>query len=261
MKPNDDWPPRLAGKVAVITGASRGIGAAVATRFAQEGALVGVTHYPSPDMASLASGVVSKIQHLGGSAHSVPLDVTDTKSISAAIKQIRNILGPVDILVNNAMQPLRAPWTTLSPENWDAVMDVNLRGALLCCQATYADMAERRGVYIMVGSIESELGRAGGLAYVTSKAGLVGFTRSLAREIGPLRMRANLVMPGAVRTELEEEHDPDGTETANRTAGQQSIPDWIYPEHLAGTFTFLASEESAHITGQVITVDGGWLNY
>jgi 3-oxoacyl-[acyl-carrier protein] reductase len=253
---------RLAGRVAVITGASRGIGAAVARRFAAEGATAFVTYHPSPQMRQLAHAVAQDITGGGGRAHAVPLDVASPASVAEAFRTIREQTGPVDVLVNNAAQTLRKPWEAIEPAEWDSVMDVNVRGALLCCQATYADMAARqRGVYLMVGSVEAALGRAGGLAYVTSKAALVGFTRSLAREAGPKHVRANLVMLGAVRTEAEIESDPDGSATGNRLTGRQSLPGRLGPDDIAGTFAFLASDDSAYITGQVLNVDGGWVNY
>jgi 3-oxoacyl-[acyl-carrier protein] reductase len=253
---------RLAGRVAVITGASRGIGAAVARRFAAEGATAFVTYCPSQEMRELAHAVVQDITGGGGRAHAVPLDVASPASVAEAFRTIREQTGPVDVLVNNAAQALRKPWEGIELAEWDSVMDVNVRGALLCCQATYADMvARQRGVYLMVGSVEAVLGRAGGLAYVTSKAALVGFTRSLAREAGPKHVRANLVMLGAVRTEAEIESDPDGSATGKRLTGCQSLPGRLGPDDIAGTFAFLASDDSAYITGQVLNVDGGWVNY
>jgi 3-oxoacyl-[acyl-carrier protein] reductase len=253
---------RLAGRVAVITGASRGIGAAVARRFAAEGATAFVTYCPSQEMRELAHAVVQDITGGGGRAHAVPLDVSSPASVAEAFRAIREQSGPVDVLVNNAAQTLRKPWEGIGLAEWDSVMDVNVRGALLCCQATYPDMvARQRGVYLMVGSVEAALGRAGGLAYVTSKAALVGFTRSLAREAGPKHVRANLVMLGAVRTEAEIEFDPDGSATGKRLTGCQSLPGRLSPDDIAGTFAFLASDDSAYITGQVLNVDGGWVNY
>jgi 3-oxoacyl-[acyl-carrier protein] reductase len=251
---------RLAGRVMVVTGASRGIGAAVARRFAADGARVFVTYYPSQEMGELAHTVVEGILGEGGRAHAVALDVANPASVAEAFRIVREQAGPVDVLVNNAAQTLRKPWEEIELPEWDSVM--NVRGALLCCQATYTDMAARqRGVHIMVGSVEVALGRAGGLAYVTSKAALVGFTRSLAREAGPKNIRANLVMLGAVRTEAEAEFDPDGSATRERLAGCQSLPERLAPDDVTGAFAFLASDDSAHITGQVLNVDGGWVNY
>jgi 3-oxoacyl-[acyl-carrier protein] reductase len=253
---------RLADRVAVVTGASRGIGAAVARRFAAEGAIAFVTYYPSREMRELAHAVVADILGKGGRARAVALDVANPASVAEAFRVIREETGPVDVLVNNAAQSLRKPWEEIELPEWESVMDVNVRGTLLCCQAAYPDMAARqRGVYIMVGSVETALGRAGGLAYVTSKAALIGFTRSLARETGPKNIRANLVMPGAVRTEAEAEFDPDGSATRQRLAGCQSLPRRLTPDDVTGTFAFLASDDSAHITGQVLNVDGGWVNY
>lgn len=253
---------RLADRVTVVTGASRGIGAAVARRFAADGATVFVTYYPLQEMRELAHAVAGDILGWGGRAHAVALDVANPASVAEAFRIVREQAGPVDVLVNNAAQTLRKPWEEIELPEWDSVMDVNVRGALLCCQATYTDMAARqRGVYIMVGSVEVALGRAGGLAYVTSKAALVGFTRSLAREAGPKNIRANLVMLGAVRTEAEAEFDPDGSATRERLAGCQSLPGRLAPDDVTGTFAFLASDDSAHITGQVLNLDGGWVNY
>jgi 3-oxoacyl-[acyl-carrier protein] reductase len=258
----DSYQRRLAGRVTVVTGASRGIGAAVARRFAAEGSAVFVAYYPSQQMRELAHAVAGDIAGGGGRAHAVALDVAKPSSVAAAFQIIGDQAGPVDVLVNNAAQTLRKPWQEIEPGEWDSVMDVNLRGALLCCQAAYPDMAARqRGVYIMVGSVEAALGRAGGLAYVTSKAALVGFTRSLAREAGPSNIRANLVMLGAVRTEAETEFDPDGSATRERLAGCQSLPGRLAPDDVTATFAFLASDDSAHITGQVLNIDGGWVNY
>jgi 3-oxoacyl-[acyl-carrier protein] reductase len=253
---------KLDNMVAVVTGASRGIGAAVIRRFAAEGATAIIAHFPSKSMTIMAHALAEEINDSGGRAHPVALDVASPPSVAEAFRLIRKAAGPVDVLVNNAAQTLRKPWENIGLVEWDSIMDVNVRGAFLCCQATYADMAERkRGVYLMVGSVEAALGRAGGLPYVTSKAALVGFTRSLAREVGPKNIRANLVMLGAVRTEAEREFDPDGSATAKRLADCQSLPGRLGPEDVAGAFAFLASEDSAHITGQVINVDGGWVNY
>jgi len=221
-----------------------------------------VTYYPSQQMRELAHAVAEDILGGGGRAHSVALDVANPASVAEAFRIVREQAGPVDVLVNNAAQTLRKPWEHIELPEWDSVMDVNVRGALLCCQATYTDMAARqRGVYIMVGSVEVALGRAGGLAYVTSKAALVGFTRSLAREAGPHNIRANLLMLGAVRTEAEAEFDPDGSATRQRLADCQSLPRRLAPDDVTGAFAFLASDDSAHITGQVLNVDGGWVNY
>jgi 3-oxoacyl-[acyl-carrier protein] reductase len=246
----------------VVTGASRGIGAAVARRFAAEGATAFLTYYPSQEMRELAHAVVEDIVGGGGRAHAVALDVATPASVAEAFRIIREEAGPVDVVVNNAAQTLRKPWEEIELPEWDSVMDVNVRGALLCCRAAYKEMAARqRGVYIMVGSVEVALGRAGGLAYVTSKAALVGFTRSLAREVGPKSIRANLVMLGAVRTEAEAEFDPDGSATRERLAGSQSLPGRLAADDVTGAFAFLASDDSAHITGQVLNVDGGWVNH
>src|SRR5262249_34281929 len=142
---------RLAGPVMVVNGASRGLGAAAARRFGADGARIFVTYDPSQERGELAHAVTGDILGGGGRAHAVALDVANPASVAEAFRIVREQAGPVDVLVNNAAQTLRKPWEQIELPEWDSVMDVNVKGALLCCQAAYPDMAARqRGVYIMV---------------------------------------------------------------------------------------------------------------
>ena len=153
------------------------------------------------------------------------------------------------------------PWDELTPAEWHRVLGANLDGALYCAQAVHPGMRARGyGRIVTVSSVMARLGSAGALHYVTSKAGIVGFTRALAREIGAEGITVNCVMPGAIRTEHELESFPDQEAVAREQAERQSIPRRGVPDDLCGAFVFLASDESSFITGQVLAVDGGWVN-
>lgn len=253
---------RLDDRVAIVTGASWGIGAAVAEAFAREGASVVVNTLPDDRMDVYASEVVARITAAGGSAIKVPADISVPADVEAMVATARDAFGDVDTLVANAAQSQRAPWTEITIEQWDRTMAVNLRGTFLCAQAVHPGMLRRgRGSIITLTSVTVELGMAGLLGYVSSKAGIIGLTRALAREVGKDRIRVNAVMPGAIRTEQEIELNFDDAELAKLTEERQSLPRRGYAEDLTGTFVYLASDDSAFVTGQVITVDGGWVHY
>jgi 3-oxoacyl-[acyl-carrier protein] reductase len=253
---------RLAGRTALITGASRGIGAAVAAGFAAEGASVALNHLDTVEMRKLAAERVADIVRLGGRALAVAGDVSDPDEVSAMVSLVREELGPVDILVTNAAAASKLPWDHISTDEWAHMLSVNLTGAFLCARAVWPDMRSRQyGKIITVSSVMVELGMAGSLHYVTTKAGLIGFTRALAREVGRFGIRVNCVMPGAIRTEAEIERVADPEALTLRAAERQSIPRRGLPEDLVGAFVYLAAQESDFVTGQVLTVDGGWANY
>jgi 3-oxoacyl-[acyl-carrier protein] reductase len=254
---------RLDGRVALVTGASRGIGAAAAEAFASEGASVVINTIPDERMDAMASDVVARITDAGGTAIKVAADITVPKEVDDLVDQAQSEFGDVDVLVANAAYSKRCAWNEISVEQWDQTMAVNLRGTFLCAKAVYPGMLRKsRGSIITVTSVTVDLGMAGSLDYVSSKAGIIGLTRALAREVGPDGIRVNSVMPGAIRTEHEVELEiTDEAELAKLMTERQSLPQRGYAADLAGTFVYLASDDSAFVTGQVVAVDGGWINH
>jgi 3-oxoacyl-[acyl-carrier protein] reductase len=253
---------RLTGRVALITGASRGIGAAVAAAFAREGATVALNYLPQPDTRRWAEQTAKEIEADGGNAVSVGADISDPCSVDQMVGYLCSTIGPPDILVLNAAATGRGDWTDIDVESWDHVFAVNLRGAFLCARAVHPFMRDQAyGKIITVSSVMVELGLPGALHYVASKAGVVGFTRALAREVGADGICVNCVMPGAIRTEDEMEMFPDQESLRRAAVMRQSVPRRGVPDDLVGAFVFLASPESDFVTGQVINVDGGWAHY
>lgn len=253
---------RLENRVAIVTGASWGIGAAVAEAFAREGAAVVVNNLPEDRMDSLAEGVVSRITAAGGRAIKCPADISIPSEVERMVTLAERTFGDVDIMVANAAYSERMPWNEIPLDQWDRTMGVNVRGTYLCARAVYPSMLRLgRGSIITLTSVTVELGMAGFLDYVSSKAGIIGLTRALAREVGKDGIRVNSVMPGAIRTEQEVELNFDERELAALSAERQSIPRRGYADDLTGTFIYLASDDSAFVTGQVVTVDGGWVHH
>lgn len=253
---------RLEERVAIVTGASWGIGAAVAEAYAREGASVVVNNLPEDRMDSLAEQVVERIIENGGKAIKVPADISVPEDVERMVAVAEATFGDVSILVANAAYSERVAWNEIPLEQWDRTMAVNLRGTYLCARAVYPGMLRLgHGSIITLTSVTVDLGMAGFLDYVSSKSGIIGLTRALAREIGGDGIRVNSVMPGAIRTEQEVELNFDERELAALSAERQSIPRRGYADDLAGTFVYLASDDSAFVTGQVVTVDGGWVHH
>lgn len=249
-------------RIALITGASRGIGAATAVALARDGFSVALNYRPSQRGKADANSVVDRIRLEGGSAAAFAGDVSDPRSVDQLAEAVQDEFGEIDILVLNAALSRRTPWEEIDIEEWNKVMSVNLSGALSCAKRIVPGMSRRGwGRVVTLGSVTSEQGEVGALHYVTSKAGILGFTRSLAREVGASGVTVNCVMPGAILTEKELEEYPDQLTLASWLAEVQCLPRRGRPEDIADAISFLASERAAFITGQVLNVDGGWIHY
>lgn len=244
--------PELAGRTALITGASRGIGRACALELAEAGAAIGVNFRSD---AAGAAAVCAEITARGGRAVALQADVSDFDQAKALVEVCEAEVGEIHVLVCNAGVTRDNLIARITPEDYDLVLDTNLRGTFAVCQAASRKMIRRRaGSIITMSSIVGVQGNAGQTNYAASKAGLIGFTKSLAREIGSRNVRVNAIAPGFITTELtdvlpEEQRDRLRASTALGRLGE--------PEDIARCVRFLASDASAFITGCVIAVDGG----
>ncbi|WP_165452809.1 SDR family NAD(P)-dependent oxidoreductase [Paenibacillus thalictri] len=250
---------RLKGKVAIVTGASRSIGAAIAKHYAREGARVVVNYRSNPELAQL---VVNDIQEKGGEAFAFYADVSQEKDVRSMVEETVSRYGTVDILVNNAAMDPRRTWYEITAEDWDYIMGVNVRSQFLCAKAVFPYMqAQKYGKIINVSSVTFFTGQKGFLHYVASKGAIVGFTRALAREVGENNITVNCITPGAVLTETEAEKvGAAGSEEATVVLAElQCFSRREVAADLEGAFLFFASEESDFITGQTMNVDGGWI--
>lgn len=245
--------------IALVTGASRGIGAAVARRLAQDGYRIAVHSHPDPVMVGLAQTVVEDIGTAGGAAILVPADLAQAEQIEDLFATCERTWGVVTVLVLNAALTARTPWTQITDQAWDDIMTVNLRAAFQCARRWYRNIPPEHGPIITVSSVLAETGAPNSAHYATSKAGLLGLTRSLARELGPHGVRVNCVMPGAIQTEEEASAYPDREQADREVLARQALPRRGLPEDVAGVVSFLAGPDSAFVTGSVVVVDGGWL--
>jgi NAD(P)-dependent dehydrogenase (short-subunit alcohol dehydrogenase family) len=247
----------LTGTVAVVTGAAQGLGAAYATGLADAGAAV-----VAADLVD-ASATAEAINAVGGRAIALTCDVSDETSTREATAAAIKSFGRIDVLVNNAaiysgLQP--KPMIDIEVEEWDRVMAVNTRGTFLATKAVVPQMmAQGSGKIINISSATVHRGARGLSHYVTSKAAVIGFTRSIARELGPSGITANAITPGFTMTEASRELiAPAGQAAIDGILALQAIPRSEQPEDLVGTVLFLSSPASDFMTGQTINVDGGW---
>ena len=246
----------LQGRVVIITGGGKGIGKVYAEEFARAGASVVAADID--DVA--ANAVAAKITERGDQAMGVRLDVADAASCEAMAQAVLARYGTIDGLINNAalMSALpRRSWTEIPPEEWDSVMAVNLRGMFLCCRAVFPTMQKRGyGKIVNISSSRIWEGSPNRLHYTTSKAGVVGFTRALAREVGEFGVTVNAVTPGFTLSETQLQSS-DTSYLKQRSYTEQAIKRAQVPNDLVGAVMFLASAASDFISGQTLNVDGG----
>ena len=249
----------LDGKVAVITGAARGLGAAYAKAFAVEGAAVCVSDVLDP------STTVSDIEAAGGSAIGIVADVTDMDACDALITQGADAFGGVDILVNNAALFVDIPrrsFLDIGSEEWDKVMAVNVRGSFNCAKAAVPAMQKRGGGSIInISSSTALKGIPFTLHYVTSKGAIIAMTRALAREVGGDNIRVNALAPGLTKSEAVVEQDEVFAPYHEASLKGRAFKRDQMPDDLIGAALFLASDDSSFVSGQLMVIDGGDVAY
>jgi 3-oxoacyl-[acyl-carrier protein] reductase len=242
----------LENKVAVVTGASRGIGRAIAVELARRGARVVVNYHRS---AEAAAEVVAAIESDGGQAIAVQADVGDFEQAAGLVKATVDAFGQIDVLINNAGTTRDQLLMLMKEGDWDDVLRTNLKSVFNCCKAAARPMVRRRqGRIINITSVSGIAGQGGQTNYAASKAGIIGFTKSLAKELGPRSITVNSVAPGFIPTDLTADLAEEWKQQAIEATPLRRMGK---PEEIAYAVAFLASDEAAFITGETLTVDGG----
>lgn len=246
---------RFDNRVVIVTGGDRGIGKAVAKGFAKEGAHVVIANLNQDK----ARETIEEIKSLGGRATAMKVDVTSSQNVNAAVGEVVKQHGKVDILVNNAGMEILGPFIESKEENWDKLIALDLKGAIICCRAVLDAMIEHKyGKIINMGSVAGRIGSGNETIYSACKGGIIAFTKALAQEMAQFRINVNCVCPGPTETDLWTkviEFNP------KMAAGAIKRIPWGRlgkPEDVVGTVLFLASDDAEYITGQTISVDGGY---
>lgn len=246
----------MSGKTALVTGAGRGIGRATAIKLGAAGAKVAINYNASE---AQAQEVVAAIKAAGGEAQAVKADVSKADEVDAMVNGLVKEWGKVDILVNNAGITRDNLMMRMSQDEWDAVLDTNLRSAYFCTKAVLRSMLRNRwGRIISLSSVVGLTGNAGQANYAAAKAGLIGFTKSVAREVGGRNITANAIAPGFIETDITA-----GLPEELKASMLKTIPADRYgqPDDIANAVVFLASDLAAYINGQVLNVDGGMVMF
>lgn len=249
---------RLEGRVAVVTGSSRGIGRAIAMKFASEGAHVVVNSRKLQDAEATAKEI--NMAKLGGSAIAVAADVSSSKDVQRLVDAAVKKFGRLDIFVNNAGVISYSSFLDLKEQDWDALMAVDLKGVYLCMQAAAKQMIRqgKGGKIINISSIAGFIGFPSLAHYCAAKAGVIELTKEVAIELAPHKINVNSIGPGVTRTEMTKQIESD-PEQAKQTLMHIPLGRFGEPEDIANAAAFLASDDASYITGEVLFVDGGWL--
>jgi len=243
----------LIGKVALITGGSRGIGAAIARRLAKDGANVAFTYVSQPDKAA---AVAKDIAASGREAIAIQADAASPIAIREAVSQVMHQFGRLDILVNNAGILEAAPLPDLALEALDRLININIRGVFTACQEA-AKVMEKGSRIVNIGSVSGvRAGMVGMTGYAMTKSALIGLTKGMAWDLGKLGITVNVIQPGPIETDM----NPRDTPWADQLVGMLAVPRYGQPDEIAAGVAYLVSPEAAFVTGSALTIDGGFLS-